>query len=45
MLAGYVATNRILNYFLNYINSVHKNISLTMEIEENGSINVLDLMI
>lgn len=45
ILASYDGTNRILNNFLNFTNSVHNNIIFTMEMIDNGSIDVLDLNI
>lgn len=42
ILTCYVGTNRIQN---NFINSDQNNIIFTMDIEDNGSINFLDLSI
>ena len=38
-------TNRQINNFLNYINSIHKNIKFTVEFEKDNSLNFLDLKI
>lgn len=45
ILACFVGTERQLKTFLNFINNLHPNIIFTLEIEQNGSINFLDLTI
>ena len=45
ILACFVGTERQLQSFLNYINSIHTNIKFTLEIKQNNSINFLDLTI
>ena len=45
VLAIFLGTRRQLQNFLNFINDLHRNISFTIEIEVNDSINFLDLSI
>ena len=45
ILACFIGTDRQLNSFLNYINNLHQNIKFTIEIEQDHSINFLDLTI
>ena len=45
VVACFTGSQRQLTSFLNYINSIHENISLTLELELNNSINFLDLTI
>ena len=45
ILAIFLGTRRQLQIFLNFINNLHKNISFTLELEDNNSINFLDLTI
>lgn len=43
VIACFTGTQRQLNLFLNYINSIHPNIKFTVETEKDGKINFLDL--
>ena len=45
VLAIFLGTRRQLQNFLNFINDLHRNITFTIEIEVNDSINFLDLSI
>lgn len=45
ILACFTGTDRQLQLFLDYINNIHPNIKFTIEIENNNSINFLDLTI
>jgi hypothetical protein len=45
ILAGFIGTERQLNSFLEYINSLHEKIKFTLEIEKENKINFLDLTI
>ena len=45
ILACFTGAERQLNQFLNFINNMHNNIKLTVEVQELNSINCLDLTI
>lgn len=45
IIANFTGTTRQLDSFLTFINSVHSNIKFTIEMEQNNSINFLDLTI
>lgn len=45
IITCFIGTNRQLNHFLEFINSLHDNIKFTIELETNNSINFLDLTI